>query len=98
MLDTWFSSGLWPFSTLGWPDEAAPDLARFYPTRRASLPKGPPAAAHANIRRAHVRALRFGCRMRQARTRMPRGRRCVGTSLRGAPWACGDAAASMHTC
>lgn len=32
MLDTWFSSGLWPFSTLGWPDEAAPDLARFYPT------------------------------------------------------------------
>ncbi|KAK9917842.1 hypothetical protein WJX75_008794 [Coccomyxa subellipsoidea] len=32
VLDTWFSSGLWPFSTLGWPDEAAPDLARFYPT------------------------------------------------------------------
>ena len=32
MLDTWFSSGLWPFSTLGWPDETAPDLARFYPT------------------------------------------------------------------
>jgi hypothetical protein len=32
VLDTWFSSGLWPFSTLGWPDPAAPDLQRFYPT------------------------------------------------------------------
>jgi valyl-tRNA synthetase len=31
IFDTWFSSGLWPFSTLGWP-EATPDLARFYPT------------------------------------------------------------------
>ena len=31
VLDTWFSSQLWPFSTLGWPDET-PDLARFYPT------------------------------------------------------------------
>ena len=31
VLDTWFSSGLWPFSTLGWPDNT-PDLARFYPT------------------------------------------------------------------
>ena len=31
VLDTWFSSGLWPFSTLGWPDETA-DLERFYPT------------------------------------------------------------------
>ncbi len=31
-LDTWFSSGLWPHSTLGWPDEAE-DLARFYPTQ-----------------------------------------------------------------
>ncbi|HEX7197416.1 MAG TPA: valine--tRNA ligase, partial [Candidatus Limnocylindria bacterium] len=31
IFDTWFSSGLWPFSTLGWPDET-PDLARFYPT------------------------------------------------------------------
>ncbi len=31
MLDTWFSSGLWPFSTLGWPDET-PDLKYFYPT------------------------------------------------------------------
>ena len=31
VLDTWFSSGLWPFSTLGWPDET-PDLKKFYPT------------------------------------------------------------------
>jgi valyl-tRNA synthetase len=31
VLDTWFSSGLWPFSTLGWPDETA-DLDKFYPT------------------------------------------------------------------
>ncbi|HEY4106642.1 MAG TPA: valine--tRNA ligase [Polyangiaceae bacterium] len=31
VLDTWFSSGLWPFSTLGWPDKT-PALERFYPT------------------------------------------------------------------
>ena len=34
VLDTWFSSGLWPFSTLGWPDdtpEVRADLARYYP-------------------------------------------------------------------
>ncbi len=31
MLDTWFSSGLWPFSTLGWPDDTA-DLRAYYPT------------------------------------------------------------------
>jgi len=31
VLDTWFSSGLWPFSTLGWPDQTA-DLEKFYPT------------------------------------------------------------------
>ena len=30
IFDTWFSSGLWPFSTLGWPEETA-DLARYYP-------------------------------------------------------------------
>ena len=30
-LDTWFSSALWPFSTLGWPDKT-PDLAHYYPT------------------------------------------------------------------
>ena len=32
VLDTWFSSGLWPFSTLGWPT-ATPDFERFYPTQ-----------------------------------------------------------------
>jgi valyl-tRNA synthetase len=31
VLDTWFSSALWPFSTLGWPDTAAEDLKRYYP-------------------------------------------------------------------
>ncbi len=31
VLDTWFSSALWPFSTLGWPDKT-PELAKFYPT------------------------------------------------------------------
>jgi len=31
VLDTWFSSGLWPFSTLGWPDDT-PELRRYYPT------------------------------------------------------------------
>ncbi|HUL33928.1 MAG TPA: valine--tRNA ligase [Candidatus Eisenbacteria bacterium] len=31
VLDTWFSSGLWPFSTLGWPEKTA-DFARYYPT------------------------------------------------------------------
>lgn len=31
VLDTWFSSGLWPFSTLGWPDKT-PELATYYPT------------------------------------------------------------------
>ena len=33
VLDTWFSSWLWPFSTLGWPEETE-DLERFYPTQR----------------------------------------------------------------
>jgi len=32
VLDTWFSSGLWPFNTLGWPNDT-PDLRRFYPTQ-----------------------------------------------------------------
>lgn len=32
VLDTWFSSALWPFSTLGWPDESA-DFDRYYPTQ-----------------------------------------------------------------
>ena len=31
-LDTWFSSALWPFSTLGWPNQEAEDLKTFYPT------------------------------------------------------------------
>ena len=31
-LDTWFSSALWPFSTLGWPEEGAADFEKFYPT------------------------------------------------------------------
>ncbi|MDP8275296.1 MAG: valine--tRNA ligase [Candidatus Euphemobacter frigidus] len=38
VLDTWFSSWLWPFSTLGWPDET-PDLKAFYPT--SDLVTGP---------------------------------------------------------
>ena len=32
VLDTWFSSALWPFETLGWPDTDAPDFKYFYPT------------------------------------------------------------------
>jgi valyl-tRNA synthetase len=32
VLDTWFSSALWPFSTLGWPNAEAPDLKRYFPT------------------------------------------------------------------
>ncbi|GIS90206.1 MAG: hypothetical protein CM1200mP20_02470 [Pseudomonadota bacterium] len=32
VLDTWFSSALWPFSTLGWPEETL-ELKTFYPTR-----------------------------------------------------------------
>ena len=32
VFDTWFSSNLWPFSTLGWPDESDPFFQRFYPT------------------------------------------------------------------
>ena len=35
VLDTWFSSALWPFSTLGWP-EKTPELARYYPTATLS--------------------------------------------------------------
>ena len=34
MLDTWFSSGLWPFSTLGWPEKTA-DFEKYYPTTSA---------------------------------------------------------------
>ncbi|WP_214882971.1 MULTISPECIES: valine--tRNA ligase [unclassified Exiguobacterium] len=32
VLDTWFSSALWPFSTMGWPDTDAPDFNRYFPT------------------------------------------------------------------
>ncbi|MGK0550948.1 valine--tRNA ligase [Enterococcus faecalis] len=32
VLDTWFSSALWPFSTMGWPDEASADYQRYFPT------------------------------------------------------------------
>ncbi len=32
VLDTWFSSGLWPFSTMGWPNTNSPDFKKFYPT------------------------------------------------------------------
>ena len=31
-LDTWFSSGLWPFSTMGWPNTESEDFKKFYPT------------------------------------------------------------------
>ncbi len=40
VLDTWFSSWLWPMSTLGWPDEHTPDLGRYYPTSVLSTDKG----------------------------------------------------------
>ncbi len=33
VFDTWFSSNLWPFSTLGWPDEGSEDFLKFYPTQ-----------------------------------------------------------------
>ena len=39
VLDTWFSSWLWPIATLGWPDKESGDLQRFYPTR--TLVTGP---------------------------------------------------------
>ena len=42
VLDTWFSSGLWPFSTLGWPNEETDDFKRFYPTQ---VPSPPPSLA-----------------------------------------------------
>lgn len=32
VLDTWFSSGLFPFSVMGWPDEESEDFKLFYPT------------------------------------------------------------------
>ena len=38
VLDTWFSSGLWPFSTLGWPNTQAEDYKTYYPTQVSVLP------------------------------------------------------------
>ena len=32
VLDTWFSSALWPFATMGWPDTSSPDYQRYFPT------------------------------------------------------------------
>ncbi|MBZ5642035.1 MAG: valine--tRNA ligase [Acidobacteriia bacterium] len=32
VLETWFSSALWPFSTMGWPDQTSPDYKKYYPT------------------------------------------------------------------
>jgi valyl-tRNA synthetase len=40
VLDTWFSSALWPFSTLGWPEAGAADLARYYPTSTLVTDRG----------------------------------------------------------
>ncbi|TVR11918.1 MAG: valine--tRNA ligase [Planctomycetota bacterium] len=39
VLDTWFSSALWPFSTLGWPD-TTPELSRYYPTNTLVTDRG----------------------------------------------------------
>ena len=38
VLDTWFSSGLWPFSTLGWPNTQVEDYKTYYPTQVSVLP------------------------------------------------------------
>jgi valyl-tRNA synthetase len=40
VLDTWFSSALWPFSTLGWPDQSDPALARWFPTSTLVTDRG----------------------------------------------------------
>ena len=40
VLDTWFSSALWPFATLGWPDKNSQDLKEFYPTQVLSTDRG----------------------------------------------------------
>ncbi len=50
VLDTWFSSGLWPFSTLGWPDASPPPFmgeVSAEPTEGVSAPKEPPSALRA---------------------------------------------------
>jgi len=40
VLDTWFSSALWPFATLGWPNKKSKDLKTFYPTQILSTDRG----------------------------------------------------------
>lgn len=40
VLDTWFSSALWPFATMGWPDKNSKDLKEFYPTQIVSTDRG----------------------------------------------------------
>src|SRR3989339_1970494 len=40
VLDPWFSSSLWPFATLGWPDKNSQDLKEFYPTQFLSTDRG----------------------------------------------------------
>ena len=40
VLDTWFSSALWPFATLGWPNKESKDLKEFYPTQIVSTDRG----------------------------------------------------------
>ena len=47
VLDTWFSSALWPFSTLGWPDETT-ELKRYYPTGIGALIQAPSLPSPAN--------------------------------------------------
>ncbi len=75
VLDTWFSSALWPFSTLGWPDKT-PELARFYPTNRA----GHRLRHHLLLGCPHDDdgpALHAGGAVRR-RLHPPSGARCVG--------------------
>ncbi|MCY4025758.1 MAG: valine--tRNA ligase, partial [Acidobacteria bacterium] len=56
VLDTWFSSGLWPFSTLGWPEETD-DLRRYYPTTLMIT-------AHAILFYCDARTMTFGLHLR----------------------------------
>jgi len=78
VLDTWFSSALWPFSTLGWPDQTA-DLKTYYPT----------SAAHYRLRHPVLRVARMmmmglefmgmfhsGKSTSMRSSAMPSGRRC----------------------
>ncbi|MDO9356318.1 MAG: valine--tRNA ligase [Solirubrobacteraceae bacterium] len=56
VMDTWFSSGLWPFATLGWPDETD-DLKDFYPTSVLSTARD---ILHLWVARMVMLGLRFG--------------------------------------